>query len=164
MSSFCKCKSYSHFFSKRISIYAIFNNQSFNDMLTNNMVSFEQLSQNFCHHLFFSGRQILQTELFLLTLSVPNLRRHFSDEKRRLLFVVCFDFLTNYVLEMILYVKLKDWIQMTRLIMSHLIWIFAVCKSLLSSPVAVKRLKVYSFFLSILDTLGRFFHPFWQGR
>ena len=34
MSSFCKCKSYSHFFSKNISIYAIFNDQSFKDMLT----------------------------------------------------------------------------------------------------------------------------------
>ena len=33
MSSFCKCKSYSHFFSKNISICAIFNIQSFNDML-----------------------------------------------------------------------------------------------------------------------------------
>ena len=38
-----KCKSYSYFFSKNISIYAIFNDQSFNDMLTNNIVSFEQL-------------------------------------------------------------------------------------------------------------------------
>ena len=42
--SFCKCKSYSHFFSKNISIYAIFNDQSFNDMLTNDISSFEQLS------------------------------------------------------------------------------------------------------------------------
>ena len=31
------------FFSKNISIYAIFNDQSFNNMLTNNVVSFEQL-------------------------------------------------------------------------------------------------------------------------
>ena len=35
--------SYSHFFSKNISIYAIFNDQSFNDTLTNDIVSFEQL-------------------------------------------------------------------------------------------------------------------------
>ena len=34
--------SYSHFFSKNISIYAIFNDQSFNDTLTNDIVSFEQ--------------------------------------------------------------------------------------------------------------------------
>ena len=43
MSSFCKCKSYPHFLSKNISIYAIFNNQSFNDTLTNDTISFEQL-------------------------------------------------------------------------------------------------------------------------
>ena len=41
--SFCKCKSYSHFFSKNIRIYAIFNDQSFNDTLTNDIVSFEHL-------------------------------------------------------------------------------------------------------------------------
>ena len=44
MSSFCKCKSYSHFFSKNTSVYAIFNNQSFNDTLTDDIFSFEQLS------------------------------------------------------------------------------------------------------------------------
>ena len=46
VSSFRKyeCKSYSHFFfSKNISIYTIFNDQSFNDMLTNKIVSFEKL-------------------------------------------------------------------------------------------------------------------------
>ena len=37
-----KCK-YSHFFSKNINIYATFNDQSFNDMLTKDIVSFEQL-------------------------------------------------------------------------------------------------------------------------
>ena len=35
-----KCKSYSHFFSKIICVYAIFNDKSFNDTLTNNIVSF----------------------------------------------------------------------------------------------------------------------------
>ena len=40
VSSFCK--SYLHFFSKNISLYGIFNNQSY-DMLTNDIVSFEQL-------------------------------------------------------------------------------------------------------------------------
>ena len=43
VSSFCKCKSYSHFFSKNISVYALFNDQSFNDMVADNIVSFEQL-------------------------------------------------------------------------------------------------------------------------
>ena len=35
--------SYSHFSSKNISVYAIFNDQSFNDTLTNDIVSSEQL-------------------------------------------------------------------------------------------------------------------------
>ena len=35
--------SYSHLFSKNISVYAIFNDQSFNDTLTNDIVSLEQL-------------------------------------------------------------------------------------------------------------------------
>ena len=39
VSSFCKCKSYTQFFSKNISVYAIFNDQSSNDI-----VSFEQLA------------------------------------------------------------------------------------------------------------------------
>ena len=43
VSSFCKCKSYSHFFSKNITIYAISNDQSFNNTLTYDIVSFEQL-------------------------------------------------------------------------------------------------------------------------
>ena len=34
-------------FSKNISIYAIFNDQNFNDMLTNNILSFEQLGPVF---------------------------------------------------------------------------------------------------------------------
>ena len=43
VSSFCKCKGYSHvFFSRSIRIYVIFNDQSFNDTLTNDIVSFEQ--------------------------------------------------------------------------------------------------------------------------
>ena len=37
-----KCN-FSLFFSKNISIYAIFNDQNFNDTLTNGIVSFEQL-------------------------------------------------------------------------------------------------------------------------
>ena len=37
------CKSYSHCFSKNFSVYAVFNDQSFNDKLTNDIVSFEQL-------------------------------------------------------------------------------------------------------------------------
>ena len=44
VSSFCKCKSYSHFFSKKIIVYVIFNDRSFNDTLNNDIVSFEQLT------------------------------------------------------------------------------------------------------------------------
>ena len=46
VSSSCKCKSY--IFSKNISVYAIFDDQRFNDMLTNDIVSFEQLVSEFC--------------------------------------------------------------------------------------------------------------------
>ena len=35
------------FFSKSISVYTIFNDQSFNDMLTNDSISFEQLGPDF---------------------------------------------------------------------------------------------------------------------
>ena len=57
-------------------------------------------------------------------------------------FVVCFSFLTNYRLK---YVKLKYWISNSvdpdeTAHMSRLIRIYAVCKSLLLSPVAVKVL------------------------
>ena len=37
-----KCE-YSYFFSKNISIYAVFNGQGFNNTLTNDIISFEQL-------------------------------------------------------------------------------------------------------------------------
>ena len=41
-----------HFFCKNISIYAIFNDQSFNNTLTNNIVSFEQLGPGLhCSHI-----------------------------------------------------------------------------------------------------------------
>ena len=43
VSSFCKCKNYSYFFSRNISIYAILDDQRFNDTLTNDILSFEQL-------------------------------------------------------------------------------------------------------------------------
>ena len=40
------------FFQQKISIYAIFNDQSFNDMLNNDIVSFEQLGSGRKHHFF----------------------------------------------------------------------------------------------------------------
>ena len=65
MSSFCKCKSYSHFFSKNISIYAIFNNQSFNDLCTNNIVSFEKPSPAHIYKKIILGRQLLVCKGYL---------------------------------------------------------------------------------------------------
>ena len=41
--------SYSHFFSKNISIYTIFNDQSLNDTLLATLVSFEQLRPDISH-------------------------------------------------------------------------------------------------------------------
>ena len=41
--AFANAKATHIFFSKNFSVYAIFNNQSFNDTLTNDIVSFEQL-------------------------------------------------------------------------------------------------------------------------
>ena len=47
VSNFCKCNNYSHFFNKNNSVNIIFNNQSFNDTLTNDIVSFEQLGPGY---------------------------------------------------------------------------------------------------------------------
>ena len=41
--AFANAKATHIFFSKNISIFAVFNDQSFNDTLTNDIVSFEQL-------------------------------------------------------------------------------------------------------------------------
>ena len=41
VTSFCK----SHFFSKNVSVYAIFDDQSFNDMLTNDIISLNNWAQ-----------------------------------------------------------------------------------------------------------------------
>ena len=41
--AFANAKNYSHFFNNNISIYAICNDQSLNDTLTNDIISFEQL-------------------------------------------------------------------------------------------------------------------------
>ena len=42
------------FFSKNISVYAIFNDQSFNDTLTNGIVSFEQLGPGCLANMVFA--------------------------------------------------------------------------------------------------------------
>ena len=45
--AFANAKATHIFFSQNISIYAIFTDQSFNDMLNNDMVTFEQLGPGF---------------------------------------------------------------------------------------------------------------------
>ena len=49
------------FFSKNISIYAIFNDQSFNDLLTNDIVSFEQLGPDEFYQAAEPGSIIIST-------------------------------------------------------------------------------------------------------
>ena len=41
--AFANAKATHNFFSKNIIVYAIFNDQSFNNMLTNDIINFEQL-------------------------------------------------------------------------------------------------------------------------
>ena len=53
--AFANAKATHIFFSKNISLYAIFNDQSFNDMLTNDIVSFEQLDPGEFHWIFACG-------------------------------------------------------------------------------------------------------------
>ena len=64
VSSFCKCKSYSHFFSKNISVYVIlvFNDQKFNDTLTASLVLI-----NRALIFYFSSGVIHGAELFYLS-------------------------------------------------------------------------------------------------
>ena len=47
--AFANAKATHIFFSKHISIYAIFNGQSFNNTLTNDIISFEQLDPDLLH-------------------------------------------------------------------------------------------------------------------
>ena len=61
-------KSYSRFYSINISVYAIFNDQNFNDTLTDDIVSFEQLGpadrSKAALLLQFSFRLYLQSNLY----------------------------------------------------------------------------------------------------
>ena len=64
VSSFCKCKSYSHFSRKNIRVYAIFNDQSFNEKLMTLLV-FNNWAQQIWVYTLCSGIsvQILSTSL-----------------------------------------------------------------------------------------------------
>ena len=59
VSTFRKCKSYSHFFfSKNNNVPTIFNDQSFNDTLTNDIVNFEQLGPDLQFVLYFYHKSV----------------------------------------------------------------------------------------------------------
>ena len=53
------------FFSKNISIYAISNDQSFNDMLTNDFISFEQLGPGDLKPIKTSPLNLMQLQITL---------------------------------------------------------------------------------------------------
>ena len=55
------------FFSKHISVYAIFNDQSFNNTLTNDIVCFEQLGPNYyvSHVVTISDLQLNSSKTYL---------------------------------------------------------------------------------------------------
>ena len=68
MSRCCKMQIHT-FFSKNISVYAIFNDQSFNDTLTNDNVSFEQLGPFINDNLTFNwGKSLLLASFIIIQL------------------------------------------------------------------------------------------------
>ena len=64
--AFANVSSYSHFFSKSISIYAIFNDQSFNDTLTNDIFSFEQLVPDVFRGINTLSREVTLSKLLCI--------------------------------------------------------------------------------------------------
>ena len=52
--AFANAKATHIFYSKNVLVYATFNDQSFNDMLTNAIVSFEQLDPGHCFPIIHS--------------------------------------------------------------------------------------------------------------
>ena len=58
--AFANAKGTHIFFSKNISVYALFNDQSFYDTLTNDIVSFEQLGPDFFPY-FSSQTYVVRT-------------------------------------------------------------------------------------------------------
>ena len=63
-----------HFFSKNISVYAIFNDQSFNDTFTNNTVSFE-LGPEVLEHL------IILTSSMKVSVTSPKACQYYKQVK-----------------------------------------------------------------------------------
>ena len=57
VSSFSQCKSYSHFFSKKLQHICVSLNVNFNESLTNDVVSFEQLALFYEYYMPMRGKQ-----------------------------------------------------------------------------------------------------------
>ena len=68
-----------YFFFKNISIYAIFNDQTFNDTLTNDIVSFEQLGPDLCE-MYTSPREITLDMKIIAHFMLEVLLTHLSQE------------------------------------------------------------------------------------
>ena len=72
----------SYFFSKTISVYAIFNHQSFNDMLTNDIISFEQLGRgassplNFPNNKYQTANCLKKKDMIKVKCQASSLRNH----------------------------------------------------------------------------------------
>ena len=90
MSSFCKCKKATHiFFSKNISVYAIFNDQSFIVTLTNNIVNFEQLGPEVLDWILAS---LTSFSIWMVNSADPDQILHFAASDLglyRLLWIEC---------------------------------------------------------------------------
>ena len=84
-----KCKSFSHFFSKNISIYAIFDGQGFNDTLTNGIIKKRGL--NTCVRRLRDRSEHLQFDQVLHYLQVVSTCSISSIRKQQALWVDCAD-------------------------------------------------------------------------
>ena len=69
-----------HIFSKNISMYAILNDQSFNDTLTNNIISFEQLDPDHycCSYCCISFEPSPEHFAFWVKITADNILKYFS--------------------------------------------------------------------------------------
>ena len=81
VSSFCKCKSYSHSFSKNVSVYAIYNDQSFNDMLSNDIVSFDKLGPGCQIMRLIKAFAVNLRNLLIQNIILTNTKKTESDSK-----------------------------------------------------------------------------------
>ena len=141
--SFCNIKATHIFSAKNITVFAVFHDGNFNVTLPNNFVKLWTTKPSmgsyfdgiFLMWLFLEENDHLEVYIwfpiiYLLYMFNPKLFRHqISDYICHLLWIFFF-FLTTI-----------KWKEVYMLIMSGLIWIYPVCKSLLLLPMAVKELK-----------------------